>query len=45
MADFVAGNSGKITYFQVTYTIKDENTLKSINNRYPKFILIIESKK
>ena len=47
--DFIAENSKGVQYFQVAYTVRDENTLKrelsaleSINNHYPKFILTMD---
>ena len=47
--DFVAKNSKGVIYFQVAYTVRDENTLKrelsaleSINDHYPKFILTMD---
>lgn len=47
--DFVAENSKGVIYFQVAYTVRDENTLKrelsaleSINDHYPKFILTMD---
>ena len=47
--DFIAENSKGTVYFQVAYTVRDENTLKrelsaleSINDHYPKFILTMD---
>lgn len=47
--DFVAENSKGTMYFQVAYTVRDENTLKrelsaleSINDHYPKHILTMD---
>lgn len=47
--DFVAENSKGIQYFQVAYTVRDENTLErelsaleSVNDHYPKFILTMD---
>lgn len=47
--NFVAENSKGVIYFQVAYTVRDENTLKrelsaleSINDHYPKFILTMD---
>ena len=47
--DFVAENKEGFTYFQVAYTIRDTetldrelNSLKNINDHYPKFILTMD---
>ena len=47
--DFVAENSKGVQYFQVAYTVRDENTLKrelsaleSISDHYPKYILTMD---
>ena len=47
--DFIAENSQGRQYFQVAYTVRDENTLKrelsaleSINDHYPKYILTMD---
>jgi len=47
--DFVAENSKGVEYFQVAYTVRDENTLQrelsaleSINDHYPKYILTMD---
>lgn len=47
--DFIAENSKGTVYFQVAYTVRDENALKrelsaleSINDHYPKFILTMD---
>ncbi len=47
--DFVAENSKGTKYFQVAYTVRDEQTLErelsaleSINDHYPKFILTMD---
>ena len=47
--DFIAENSKSTMYFQVAYTVRDENTLKrelsaleSINDHYPKYILTMD---
>lgn len=47
--DFVAENKDGTTYFQVAYTVRDENTLnrelsalESINDHYPKYILTMD---
>lgn len=47
--DFVAENSHGVTYYQVSYTVRDEKTLErelsaleSINDHYPKYILTMD---
>lgn len=47
--DFVATNTRGTTYFQVSATVRDENTLarelrplQSINGHYPKYILTLD---
>lgn len=47
--DFVAENSNGVQYFQVSYTVRDKNTLErelsaleSISDHYPKFILTMD---
>ena len=47
--DFVAENKEGFTYFQVAYTTRDTetldrelNSLKNINDHYPKFILTMD---
>lgn len=47
--DFVAENKEGTSYYQVAYTVRDENTLKrelaslqNINNHYPKYILTMD---
>lgn len=47
--DFVAENSQGVQYFQVAYTVRDNNTLErellaleAINDHYPKFILTMD---
>lgn len=47
--DFVVENKEGFRYYQVSYTVRDESTLKrelsalqSINNHYPKFILTMD---
>ena len=47
--DFVVENKEGTSYYQVAYTVRDENTLKrelaslqNINNHYPKYILTMD---